>query len=209
MAVPMGAAPAVPRIKSLFELGTIDMYETLGTGRLEKARNDATAAGMLATAAMIDLQLAATYTCRGDAEQTLAAAARSEDMSRRLGLVSLPMSLALRAVAHGFSGDRAAMETAARAALATGGDHETINMIIPGNVPPSTISARGRPARPSAHWIRRWRRCGRLAAERTPSQAAGPRSIRPITHKARQVCSGWAGRGRRCTVVVACRRSSP
>jgi DNA-binding CsgD family transcriptional regulator len=124
---------AVPRIKSLLELGTIDMYETLGTGRLEKARHDATAAGMLATAAMIDLQLAATYTCRGEAEQTLAAAARSEDMSRRLGLASLPMSLALRAVAHGFSGDRAAMETAASAALATDGDRETINMIIPGN----------------------------------------------------------------------------
>ncbi len=124
---------AVPRIKSLLELGTIDMYETLGTGRLRRALHDATAAGMLATAAMIDLQLAATYTCRGEAEQTLAAAARSEDMSRRLGLASLPMSLALRAVAHGFSGNRAAMETAASAALATDGDRETINMIIPGN----------------------------------------------------------------------------
>jgi len=121
------------RIKALQELGTIDMYETLATGRLEEARRDALAAGALSTVAMVDLQLAAVYSCRGQAELTLAAAARSEDLSRRFGLASLPMSLALAAVAHGLAGDRAAMEAAAAEARATGGDHETVDMVTWGN----------------------------------------------------------------------------
>jgi DNA-binding CsgD family transcriptional regulator len=116
------------RIKSLQELGTIDMYETLATGRLEEARRHALAAGALSMVAMVDLQLAATYSCRGQAEMTLAAAARSADVSRQFGLASLPMSLALQAVAHGFSGDRTAMEAAAEEARATGSDSDTVNM---------------------------------------------------------------------------------
>jgi DNA-binding CsgD family transcriptional regulator len=82
---------------------------------------------------MVDLQLAATYSCRGQAELTLAAATRSEDVSRQFGLASLPMSLTLKAVAHGFSGDRKAMEVAATEARATGGDSDTVNMVTWGN----------------------------------------------------------------------------
>jgi DNA-binding CsgD family transcriptional regulator/tetratricopeptide (TPR) repeat protein len=123
----------VLRIKALLELGTIDMYESLGTSRLEEARRDALAAGALSTVAMVDLQLAAIYSCRGQAEMTLAAAARSEEMSRQFGLASLPMSVALRAVAHGFSGNRSAMEAAATEAAATQGDNDTVRMITLGN----------------------------------------------------------------------------
>ena len=86
------------------------MYETLGVDSLEEVRRDALAAGALSITAMTDLALAATYSCRGQAELTLAAATRCEEMSRRFDLASLPMSLALQAVAHGFSGNRAAME---------------------------------------------------------------------------------------------------
>jgi tetratricopeptide (TPR) repeat protein len=121
------------RIKALLELGTIDMFETLATGRLEEARRDALAAGALSTAAMVDLQLAATFSCRGQAELTVAAAARCEEISRRFGLASLPMSLALQSVAHAFSGNRSAMEAAAAAARATGSDQDTVNMITLGN----------------------------------------------------------------------------
>jgi DNA-binding CsgD family transcriptional regulator len=123
----------VPRIKSLLELGTIDMYETLATGRLEQARQDALAAGMLSTVAMVDLQLAAVYSCRGQAELTLAAAARCEEMSRQFTLASLPMSLALQAVAHGVAGDQVAMEGAAAAAREMRGDRDTVDMVVFGN----------------------------------------------------------------------------
>ncbi len=121
------------RIKSLQELGTIDMFETLGTARLEEARREALAAGAISMVAMVDLQLAATYSARGQAGLTLAVAARCEEASRRFGLASLPMSLALQAVAHGFSGNRTAMEAVAGQARATEGDGDTVNMHVLAN----------------------------------------------------------------------------
>ena len=121
------------RVKSLQELGTIDMFETLGTARLEVARREALAAGAISMVAMIDLQLAAIYCARGQAGLALAAAARCEEASRRFGLASLPMSLALQAVAHGFSGNSAAMEAAAEQARATEGDDYTVRMHILAN----------------------------------------------------------------------------
>jgi DNA-binding CsgD family transcriptional regulator len=83
--------------------------------------------------AMIDLQLAATYSARGQAGPTLAAAVRCEETSRRFGLASLPTSLALQAVAHGFSGNRKAMEAAATQARAIDGDRDTVEMITLAN----------------------------------------------------------------------------
>ena len=65
---------SVQRIKSLQELATIEMYETLGVDSLEEVRRDALAAGALSITAMTDLALAATYSCRGQAVLTLAAA---------------------------------------------------------------------------------------------------------------------------------------
>ena len=121
------------RVKSLQEIGTIDMFETLGTARLEESRREALAAGAISMVAMVDLQLAAAYSARGQADQTLAAAARCEETSRRFGLASLPMSLALQAVAHGFSGNRTAMEAAAAQARATDGDSDTVEMIMLAN----------------------------------------------------------------------------
>ena len=66
-----GGLPA----RSLLELGTIDMFETLATGRLEEARREALAAGALSTAAMVDLHLA------GDLQ--LSAARRTRRWRRR------------------------------------------------------------------------------------------------------------------------------
>jgi len=127
-----GALP-VFRVKSLQELGTIDMFETLGTARFEEARREALAAGAISMVAMVDLQLAATYSVRGQADLTLAAAGRCEEASRQFGLASLPVSLALQAVAHGFSGNRAAMDALAAQARATGEDRDTVEMITLAN----------------------------------------------------------------------------
>jgi DNA-binding CsgD family transcriptional regulator/tetratricopeptide (TPR) repeat protein len=121
------------RVKSLQELGTIDMFETLSTARFDEARREALAAGAISMVAMVDLQLAATYSARGQAALTLAAAARCEEASRRFGLASLPTSLALQAVAHGFSGNRTAMEAAVAQARAIEGDRDTVEMIMLAN----------------------------------------------------------------------------
>src|SRR5258708_19160859 len=97
------------------------MLETFGRARLEEARREALAAGAISMVAMVDLQLAATYSARGQAGLTLAAAGRCEEASRQFGLASLPTSLALQAVAHGLSGNRPAMETPAPQARAIRG----------------------------------------------------------------------------------------
>jgi DNA-binding CsgD family transcriptional regulator len=120
-------------VKSLQELGTLDMFETLGTGRLEQARSEALAAGAISMVAMVDLHLAGTYATRGEPGLAMEAAARCEDASRRFGLSSLPMSLGLQAVAHGLSGDRAAMEAAAAHARTTEGDRDFVEMIMLAN----------------------------------------------------------------------------
>jgi DNA-binding CsgD family transcriptional regulator/tetratricopeptide (TPR) repeat protein len=124
------ARSALPvfRVKSLQELGTIDMLETLGTARFEEARREALAAGAISMVAMVDLQLAAAYSARGQAGLTLEAAGRCEEASRQFGLASLPTSIALQAVAHGLSGNRTAMEALASQARAIDGDGATVEM---------------------------------------------------------------------------------
>ncbi|HTT92824.1 MAG TPA: LuxR C-terminal-related transcriptional regulator, partial [Acidimicrobiales bacterium] len=123
----------VYRARSLLELGIIDMFETLATGRLEKAREEALRAGALSAAAMIDLHLAGTFSVRGQTALTLEAAARCEQASRCFSLSSLPMSLALQAVAHGISGNRRAMNEAIAAMRDSAGDRDTAQMIAMAN----------------------------------------------------------------------------
>jgi DNA-binding CsgD family transcriptional regulator len=82
---------------------------------------------------MVDLQLAATYSARGQADLTLAAAARCEEASRQFGLASLPTSVALQAAAHGFSGNCTAMEAFAAQARAIDGDRDTVELIMLAN----------------------------------------------------------------------------
>jgi len=164
---------AVYRTRTLLELGTIDMFETLATGRLEDARQHALASGALSTVAAIDLQLAATFSCRGQAAQTLAAAERSSDVSRRFGLSSLPLSLALQAVAYGFSGNWARMEEAAAAARETRSDRDTVEINILAMPSPSITSAKANSTRRSSRWMARWRSCERPEAGSGCSPDAG------------------------------------
>jgi predicted ATPase/DNA-binding CsgD family transcriptional regulator len=124
---------AMWRIRAMQELGTIDMFQTLATARLEEARRDAIEAGALATGALVDLQLAAVHNERGDPNAALTAARHAADTARRLGLATLPMSLAQQAMAHARSGHRARMEQAAAAARATGQDVENVDISLWGN----------------------------------------------------------------------------
>jgi DNA-binding CsgD family transcriptional regulator/tetratricopeptide (TPR) repeat protein len=99
-ATAVAAGLPVWRIRALQELGTIDMYESLATQRLLRARDDARAAGGLSLLAVVELQLAATYNERGEVEPALAAAQRSEEISRRFRLGTLAMATMQRAFAH-------------------------------------------------------------------------------------------------------------
>src|SRR5258708_19584024 len=56
------SALPVFQVKSLQELGTIDMFETLGTARFEEARREALAARATSIVAMVHLPLPPTST---------------------------------------------------------------------------------------------------------------------------------------------------
>ena len=112
------------QVRALHELGTIELLDRAGTGRLLEARELAEADGALATAAVVDLQLAAAYAIEGDAARSLEAVRRGEQAARRFRLgATVGMALCFQAGAHAFRGDRAAMEdTADRALAAAEGD---------------------------------------------------------------------------------------
>lgn len=118
--------------RALHELGTIDLYTTLNTDRLELAREAAVEAGAVATVALVDLHLASIATVMWDWQHAVAAAERCVDISRRLGLSTLGMGLIHLAGAHGQAGDEAAMERALEEAGAVAGDEPDVVAGAPG-----------------------------------------------------------------------------
>lgn len=121
------------RVRALQELGTVDLFESLALDRLLEARRAAEEIGALSLAAVVDLQLAATYDERGDPVEALTAARRCEAASRRWGLSTLAMSLTIQAMAHARLGDEAAMRAAGEAARATGQDRAAVEIGLWGN----------------------------------------------------------------------------
>ncbi|MDQ4069092.1 MAG: AAA family ATPase [Actinomycetota bacterium] len=120
------------RARALHELGTIDLYTTLSTDRLEMARRAAVEAGAVATTALVDLHLASIATALWDRDHAVPAAERCVDISRRLGLSTLGMGLVHLAVAHAQAGDEAAMERALEEAKAVAGDDPDVAAGVPG-----------------------------------------------------------------------------
>lgn len=97
------------RTRALHELGTIDMFDHLGTELLDRARSSAEEQGALSTAATLDLQLAAVNVSRwapdrvaahGEAARTVAEALGLGEV-RDKALLFLAESCALRADAEG------------------------------------------------------------------------------------------------------------
>jgi DNA-binding CsgD family transcriptional regulator/tetratricopeptide (TPR) repeat protein len=74
------------RLRALHELGTIDLFDHAGVQRLSEARRAAEQMGALSTAAILDLQLAAAYTCRWELGTCDAHAQAAVAAAERLGL---------------------------------------------------------------------------------------------------------------------------
>jgi DNA-binding CsgD family transcriptional regulator len=87
------------RMRALHELGTIEMFDHAGTGRLTQARRVAGELGALSTAAILDLQLTATYIFRFALDDAAEHARAALGMSERLGLADA------RAIALVFLGE--------------------------------------------------------------------------------------------------------
>ena len=118
-----GAAGLVPlRLRCLHELGTIDLFEGRGPTRLLRARRLAASSGAVATLALIDLHIAVIHLSLLEPEDALAAASRSEALSRSYSLSTLTRSLAYQGIAHGLACRRGPMEAALKQAVRRGAD---------------------------------------------------------------------------------------
>jgi len=80
------AGLAVWRLRALHELGTIDMFDHAGTGRLSEARRIAGELGAYSTGAIIDLQLTAAGMFRFELDEAERHARSALATSTRLGL---------------------------------------------------------------------------------------------------------------------------
>lgn len=105
------------RARALHELGTIDMLRGRSVDRLEQARDLAVAQGALATAAVVDVQIAADIAFRDDPAPAAVAARRSVELARRYGLdQTLAAAVALEAYVHARAGNREELERCVREA---------------------------------------------------------------------------------------------
>ena len=114
------------RLRALHELGTIELFEQAGTGRLGQALRTATDLGALSMAAVLDIQLAAAYLFRFDPGAGERHAASALAAAERLHLTQLhATALVFLAELAGLRRDGEAMERLNSMALAAApGDKE-------------------------------------------------------------------------------------
>ena len=120
------AGLAVWRLRALHELGTIDMFDHAGTGRLSQARRIASELGAASTGAVIDLQLTATAMFRFELDEADRYAESALAASTRLGLgTTAAIVLVFRAEVAALRRDPGEMERfIALARAAAPGDPE-------------------------------------------------------------------------------------
>ena len=107
------------RLRALHELGTVDMFERMDTGRLLEARQLGEQMGALSTVAVLDLQLSATFTARWDLQRCDAHAGSALDIAGRLRLDQVTAkALALMAGSASMQANVKATEELAARALA-------------------------------------------------------------------------------------------
>ena len=128
------AGLAVWRLRALHELGTIDMFDHAGTGRLSEARRMAGELGAASTGAVIDLQLTAAAMFRFELDEAERHARSALAASTRLGLaMTSAIVLVFRAEVCALRRERAEMERfIALACAAAPGDPEVEGSALAG-----------------------------------------------------------------------------
>jgi DNA-binding CsgD family transcriptional regulator len=95
------------RVRALHELGTIDLLRGRSIERLEEARELAASQGALATAAVVDLQIAATLVLGDEPERAMVPAQRALEVAKRYRLDQTAAALlAFEAHIHARAGRR-------------------------------------------------------------------------------------------------------
>ncbi len=111
-------------MRTLHELGTIDMLQRTSPARLLQASELAYRAGALSLAATVDLQLVGLYAYLFEIDAAVDAGTRAIEVAGTLGLTEVHTTALLQVgFAHAIAGRRTAMEDAVEAALRIAGDH--------------------------------------------------------------------------------------
>jgi DNA-binding CsgD family transcriptional regulator len=119
LAIAEQAGLPVWRLRALHELGTVDMFERVDVDRLLEARRLAEQMGALSTVAVLDLQLAASFTGWWDLERCDAHARSSLEVADRLRLDQVAAkALAMMVGSASMRADMEATERLAARALA-------------------------------------------------------------------------------------------
>ncbi len=118
------------RLRALHELGTIDLLDHAGVDRLSEARRAAEQMGALSTVAILDLQLAAGFTCRWDLDTCDAHAQAAVGLAERLGLGQVrAKALAVLTGSASLRADAGQTERYAARAIAAAPDDQMVEGI--------------------------------------------------------------------------------
>ncbi|WP_457316799.1 ATP-binding protein [Sinomonas sp. RB5] len=99
------------RLRALHELGTIDLFDHAGVDLLLQARRAAADMGAVSTAAVLDLQLSAAFTCRWDLDSCDRHASSAISIAEPLGLAQVrAKALAMLAGSASMRADVASTE---------------------------------------------------------------------------------------------------
>ncbi|WP_379624410.1 helix-turn-helix transcriptional regulator [Pseudonocardia sp. GCM10023141] len=120
------AGSQVWRVRALNELGTISMFRDVRPDRLEQARHEADQAGAVATAAGIDVNLAALYVMRAEYPAAVEAAQRCHRTASAYRLPVLAAAELFHGVIATHQGRFADMARHIKAAEALAGDDPDI-----------------------------------------------------------------------------------
>ena len=116
------------RLRALHELGTIDLFDHAGVERLSEARRAAEQMGALSTVAILDLQLAAGFTCRWELATCDAYAQAAVATAERLGLDQVrAKALAVLTGSASMRADAGQMEWYAARAIAADPDDRMLD----------------------------------------------------------------------------------
>ena len=118
------------RLRALHELGTIDLLDHAGVERLSEARRAAEQMGALSTVAILDLQLAAGFTCRWELDTCDAHAQAAVGLAERLGLGQVrAKALAVLTGSASMRADAGQTECYAARAIAAAPDDQMVEGI--------------------------------------------------------------------------------
>ena len=124
----------VRRIRAMHELGTIEMLEESGSGRLCEAKRLAVECGAVSTAAVLDLQLANAWSMGTDLDRALDAAQRSQQAAARLQMHRVEaMAVAAQACIVATRGEREHTESLAEQAEQIAPGDPSVLMAVTGD----------------------------------------------------------------------------